>query len=81
MNDNKLLAILRLQRSRAIGDILVKNLIASSGGVEYIFDQKKTILEKINGIGSHTIKHLFDKKNSIEAEKELNYLLFYYKWS
>ena len=74
MNDNKLLAILRLQRSRAIGDILAKKLIASSGGVEYIFEQKKTILEKINGIGSHAIKHLFDKKNSIEAEKELNYI-------
>jgi DNA processing protein len=69
MNDNKLLAILRLQRSRAIGDILAKKLIASSGGVEYIFEQKKTILEKINGIGSHTIKHLFDKKIVLKQRK------------
>ena len=47
MNDDTLLAILRLQKSKAIGDILAKKLIATSGGVEHIFEQKKTTLEKI----------------------------------
>ena len=71
MQKEKLLAILRLQKSKAIGDILAKKLIVNVGNVEQIFEEKSFVLEKINGIGSYAIKHLFDKKNLEKAEKEL----------
>ncbi|MFY9242554.1 MAG: DNA-processing protein DprA [Polaribacter sp.] len=74
MEEEKLLAILRLQKSKAIGDILAKKLIANVGNVEQIFKEKSSILEKINGIGNHVLKHLFDKENIILAENELAYI-------
>ena len=74
MKDNKLLATLRLQRSRAIGDVLAKKLIVATGGAENVFEEKPAILEKINGVGSYAIRHLFDKKNILKAENELNYI-------
>ena len=74
MKEEKLLAILRLQKSKGVGDILAKKLIVTIGNVEQIFKEKKRTLEKINGIGSHTIKHLFDKNNVELAEQELAYI-------
>ncbi|PQB08248.1 DNA protecting protein DprA [Polaribacter filamentus] len=74
LKEEKLLAILRLQRSRAIGDILAKKLIVKVGDVEQIFKEKSTSLLNINGIGSHAITHLFDKKNIELAEQELAYI-------
>ena len=74
MKDEKLLAILRLQKSKAIGDILAKKLIVNVGDVEQIFKEKSAILQNINGIGSHGLKHLFDEKNLKAAEQELNYI-------
>jgi DNA processing protein len=74
LKEEKLLAILRLQKSKAIGDILAKKLIVNVGDVEQIFKEKTSILEKINGIGAHVLKHLFDKKNLQLAEKELAYI-------
>ena len=75
MKEEKLLAILRLQKSKAIGDILAKKLIVNVGDVEQIFKEKASTLEKINGIGAYALKHLFDKKNIEFAEQELNYIL------
>ncbi len=74
MKDEKLLAILRLQKSKAIGDILAKKLIANIGDVEQVFKEKRVALSKINGIGNHVLKHLFDTKNILLAEKELKYI-------
>lgn len=74
MKDEKLLAILRLQKSKAIGDILAKKLIVNVGDVEQIFKEKSAILQNINGIGNHGLKHLFDEKNLKAAEQELNYI-------
>ena len=74
MKDEKLLAILRLQKSKAIGDILAKKLIVSVGDVEEVFNEKSAILQKINGIGSHVLKHLYDEINLKAAEQELNYI-------
>ena len=74
MKEEKLLAILRLQKSKAIGDILAKKLIVNVGDVEQIFKEKAATLQKINGIGNHVLKHLFDKKNIKFAEQELNYI-------
>jgi DNA processing protein len=74
MEEEKLLAILRLQKSKAIGDILAKKLIVNVGDVEQIFKEKTATLQKINGIGAHVLKHLFDKENIKSAEQELNYI-------
>ncbi|WP_439127847.1 DNA-processing protein DprA [Polaribacter sp.] len=74
MKEEKLLAILRLQKSKAVGDILAKKLIVSVGDVTEIFKEKPTTLAKINGIGSHVIKHLFDAENAKLATQELAYI-------
>jgi DNA processing protein len=74
MKDEKLLAVLRLQKSKAIGDILAKKLIVHVGDVEQIFREKSTTLQKINGIGNHVLKYLFDEKNREFAGQELNYI-------
>jgi DNA processing protein len=41
LEEEKLLAILRLQRSKAVGDILAKKLIVQVGDVAQIFKEKK----------------------------------------
>ena len=69
-----MLAILRLQKAKNIGDILAKKLIANCGSVEQIFKEKKGVLQKINGIGAHALKHLFDKENIKLAEQEFVYI-------
>ncbi|WP_299058776.1 DNA-processing protein DprA [uncultured Polaribacter sp.] len=74
MKDEKLLAILRLQKSKAIGDILAKKLIVNVGDVSQIFKEKATSLSKINGIGNHVLKHLFDEKNVKLAAQEFKYI-------
>lgn len=74
MNEEKLLAILRLQKSKAIGDILAKKLIVNVGDALQIFKEKPATLAKINGIGNHVIKHLFDDENIKLATQELAYI-------
>ncbi len=74
MKTEKLLAILRLQKSKAIGDILAKKLIIAVGDVEQLFSEKPSSLQKINGIGSFAIQHLFDKENIKLAEQELVFI-------
>jgi DNA processing protein len=74
LKEEKLLAILRLQRSKAIGDISAKKLIAATGSVEEIFNEKIHKLHKINGIGSHVTSNLFDANNLKLAEKERDYI-------
>jgi len=75
MNEEKLLAVLRLQKSRAIGDVLAKKLIVSVGDEVQIFKERKSTLEKINGIGTHVTQHLFDQQNLEAALREREYIL------
>lgn len=75
MEKEELLAVLRLQKAKNIGDVLAKKLIVSTGDVTQIFKEKKATLQKINGVGSHALQYLFDDKNLKEAEKELNYII------
>ena len=72
MKEEKLLAILRLQKSKAIGDVLAKKLILNVGDVTQIFKEKPTSLGKINGIGSFTIQSLLSKEALKKAAKELD---------
>ncbi|WP_369048287.1 DNA-processing protein DprA [Tenacibaculum sp. UWU-22] len=74
MQKEELLAVLRLQKSKTIGDVIAKKLITAIGSAAQIFKEKPTVLEKINGIGTHTIKHLLNTKNIDLAEQELNYI-------
>ncbi|PIV95744.1 MAG: DNA-protecting protein DprA [Flavobacteriaceae bacterium CG_4_10_14_3_um_filter_31_253] len=74
MKKEKILAILRLQKSKAIGDILAKKLIVAVGDIEQLFNEKPASLQKINGIGSFAIQHLFDKQNIKLAEQELDFI-------
>ncbi len=74
MKEEKLLAILRLQRSKAVGDILAKKLIVKAGDVAHVFKEKKSTLSKINGIGNHVLSHLFDPSSLLKAEQELEYV-------
>ena len=74
MKEEKLLAVLRLQKCKAVGDILSKKLIVNVGDVTQIFKEKAAHLSKINGIGNHVLKHLFDKENVKLAAQELKYI-------
>ncbi|WBX73710.1 DNA-processing protein DprA [Tenacibaculum pacificus] len=75
MNSEKLLAILRLQATKNVGDILAKKLITATGNVEQIFKEKASTLYKINGIGNHIIQQLLNTENLKKAEKEFDYII------
>jgi DNA processing protein len=74
LKEDELLAILRLQKCKAVGDILAKKLIVNVGDVTQIFKEKAGYLSKINGIGNHVLKHLFDSENVKLAAQELKYI-------
>ena len=74
MHQEELLYILALQRTKGIGDINAKKLIAHCGSAKNIWNEKRNVISKISGIGTHAIRYLYDTKNLREAEKELKYL-------
>lgn len=74
MLEEELLYVLALQRVKGIGDINAKKLISHCGSAKQVLTEKRQILEKINGIGSFTLKNLFDSANLKDAEKELQYI-------
>ena len=63
MKEEEILALLRLQKTKSVGDILAKKLIATIGNAEDVFKEKKNILQKVNGIGSYAIQNLLDDTN------------------
>ena len=74
MLEKELVALLTLQKAKGVGDIIAKKLIAHCGSAENVFAEKRSVLEKINGVGSITIKNLFDKENRIVAEREFDFI-------
>ncbi|WP_456378624.1 DNA-processing protein DprA [Lutibacter sp.] len=74
MLEEELLYVLALQRVKGIGDINAKKLISHCGSAKNVLTEKRKTLEKINGIGSITLKNLLDSTNLKEAEKELKYI-------
>ncbi len=74
MKEEKLLAILRLQKTKNIGDILAKKLIATVGDEEMIFKESSSSLSKIHGIGERSLQSLQDESLLKKAEKELKYI-------
>jgi len=75
MNHTELLYLLALQKVKGIGPIYAKKLIAHLGSAEAIFKEKKLLLEKIKGIGSNSIKNLFNSKNIEKATKEYRHII------
>ncbi|SEC40310.1 DNA processing protein [Tenacibaculum sp. MAR_2009_124] len=74
MKKEKLLAILRLQATRNIGDVMAKKLISACGSPEQVFNESFSTLLKIPGIGSYALQHIFDEKTAKRAEEELLFL-------
>lgn len=74
MKEEEILALLRLQKTKSVGDILAKKLIATVGSATDVFKEKKHTLYKINGIGNFAIQNLFNESNLKLAEKELHYI-------
>ncbi|AOW21193.1 DNA-processing protein DprA [Urechidicola croceus] len=74
MLEEELIAVLTLQKVKGIGDIIAKKLISHCGSAQNVFKEKRGVLEKINGIGTLTIKNLYDKKYKESAEKEFKYI-------
>lgn len=71
---DELIAILRLQHVPNIGDVIAKRLISHCGSPLAIFETKRNQLLQIDGIGTHTIRHLFDTEHLEAAEKECEYV-------
>jgi DNA processing protein len=67
---DELIATLRLQHVPNIGDVIAKRLIEHCGSPSAIFEAKRNHLLQIDGIGTHTIRHLFDAEHLEAAETE-----------
>lgn len=71
---DELIAILRLQNIPNVGDIIAKRLISHCGNPQEVFEKKKSQLLKIDGIGTYTLKHLYDSQYLKAAEEEYQYI-------
>lgn len=65
---------LALTRTPNLGDISVKKLLAKVGSAEGVFKEKKSHLEKIDGIGRVRIRNLNRKIQLEEAEREIRFI-------
>ncbi|MFY0632030.1 MAG: DNA-processing protein DprA [Flavobacteriaceae bacterium] len=74
MKEEEILALLRLQKTKSIGDILAKKLIAVVGSPSGIFKEKKSALDEIHGIGMYAIQNLLNERYQKLAENELDYI-------
>ncbi|MBT8294709.1 MAG: DNA-processing protein DprA [Eudoraea sp.] len=75
MTKNELIAVLRLQNIPHIGDITAKKLITHCGSPIAVFTDKMKHLEKIEGIGSVTLRGLQNRKYLLAAELEYEFIL------
>ena len=57
-----------------IGDILAKRLVAYCGGVQAVFEEKKSSLEKIPGIGSVYANEVINHTIFERAEEEIKFI-------
>ena len=73
MKREDLLYLLALHRTKGFGDIVAKKLIVHCGSAKAVFAAKKSSLQKINGIGSITIRYLHDSQYLKQAEEEINW--------
>ncbi|CAL2062029.1 DNA-processing protein DprA [Tenacibaculum sp. 190524A05c] len=74
MLEEELFAVLKLQATPNVGDIIAKKLIRVIGSAEQIFKEKKSSLLKIDGIGEFVVKQLQKTEIIEQAEYEMNYI-------
>jgi DNA processing protein len=74
LSKNELRYTLALQRVPNIGDATAKKLIHKVGSAEGIFNEKKSNLLKINGVGSFKLKELSKKIQLDEADEEIRFI-------
>jgi DNA processing protein len=74
MLEEELFAVLRLQATPNVGDIIAKKLIRNVGSAQQVFKEKASSLLKIDGIGAFAIQHLQKKEVLKKVEKEIDYL-------
>ncbi len=75
MTTDELIAVLRLQHIPNIGGVTAKKLISHCGSPTAVFNDKPQNLLRIDGIGTQTIRGLYDAEHLEAAEKELQYIL------
>ncbi|HET8754323.1 MAG TPA: DNA-processing protein DprA [Salinimicrobium sp.] len=74
MNSSDLQYILALQQVPNMGDATAKKLIRHFGSAEAVFNEKKSNLLKIDGIGKQKIAGLGDAAHFREAENEMEFI-------
>jgi len=74
MTENDILAVLRLQNAPNIGDVTAKKLISHCGSPAAVFMDKAYKLQKIDGIGSFTVRGLHDAEHREAAEAEFRFV-------
>ncbi len=74
LQESELTYYIALQKTPFIGDTMAKKLIEKLGSAEAIFKEKKSILQKIEGLGVVKLKHLGDASIINEAKKEVAYI-------
>ncbi len=74
MEKEELLAVLRLQITKNIGDVIAKKLIQHFSCAKAIFEAKKKDLLQIDGIGEYIVNQLLNDSTLKKAEKELEYI-------
>ena len=74
INNNELIAVLRLQNIPKIGDVIAKKLISYCGSPSAVFENKRHQLLKIGGIGTYAIKHLYDEAYLKAAKTEFQFI-------
>ncbi|MBT3208744.1 MAG: DNA-protecting protein DprA [Bacteroidetes bacterium] len=57
-----------------IGSVIAKKLIAYIGGVEAVFKEKESVLQKIPGVGSILARSIVRQNVLIQAEKETKFI-------
>jgi DNA processing protein len=57
-----------------VGDVLGKKLVAYCGGVEAVFKQKRSALEKIPGIGQKLVNSILSQNVLHRAEEEIKFI-------
>lgn len=74
MLDEQLLYRIGLTFLKGVGDVTAKKLIAYCGGADAVFNEKKSLLEKIPGIGKITAKRLNFGEALKRAEEEMKFI-------
>ena len=74
MYDQQLLYKIAITHIPLVGAVLAKNVISFSGGVEAVFNQRKSSLVKIPGIGTKIAESIVMKKSFRKAEEEIAFL-------